>query len=76
MSTWYGVLAPAGTPADVVAKLNTEINKMLAKPEVKAAINAQGAEPLAMSPAEFSKLINTEYTQWKGIVEASGVRIE
>ena len=76
VSTWYGVLAPAGTPADVVAKLNTEINKMLAKPEVKAAINAQGAEPLAMSPAEFSKLINTEYTQWKGIVEASGVRIE
>ncbi|WP_240939409.1 tripartite tricarboxylate transporter substrate binding protein [Diaphorobacter sp. HDW4A] len=76
VSTWYGVMAPAGTPASVVTTLNTEINKLLATPEMKAAIHAQGAEPLAMSPADFSKLLNTEYTQWKGIVEASGVKIE
>ena len=76
VSTWYGVMAPAGTPANVVTTLNTEINKLLATPEMKAAIHAQGAEPLAMSPAEFSKQLNTEYTQWKGIVEASGVKIE
>ena len=76
VSTWYGVLAPAGTPANVVATLNTAVNKLLEKPEVKAAIHAQGAEPMALSPADFSKLLQTEYTQWKGIVEASGVRIE
>lgn len=76
VSTWYGVMAPAGTPANVVATLNTEINKLLASPEVKAAIHTQGAEPLAMSPAEFSKMLNAEYTQWKSIVEASGVKIE
>ena len=76
VSTWYGVLAPAGTPAAVVQTLNTEINKLLTQPDVQASIHAQGAEPQAMTPAEFSTLLKTEYAQWKGIVEASGARIE
>jgi tripartite-type tricarboxylate transporter receptor subunit TctC len=76
VSTWYGVLAPAGTPAAVVNTLNTEVNKLLATPEMKAAIHAQGAEPLALSPEQFSTLLKTEYQQWKGIVEASGAKIE
>ena len=76
VSTWYGVFAPAGTPAAVVKTLNTEVNKLLAMAEVKAAINAQGAEPQAMTPEQFSTLLKTEYRQWKGIVEASGAKIE
>ncbi|MBS0291327.1 MAG: tripartite tricarboxylate transporter substrate binding protein [Proteobacteria bacterium] len=76
VSTWYGVLAPAGTPAAVVHTLNTEINKLLAQPDVKAAIHGQGAEPQAMTPEQFAALIKTEYQQWKGIVEASGAKIE
>ncbi|MGD9774406.1 Bug family tripartite tricarboxylate transporter substrate binding protein [Diaphorobacter sp.] len=76
VSTWYGVLAPAGTPDAVVKTLNTEINKLLATAEMKSAIHAQGAEPLAMTPAQFSALLQTEYAQWKGIVEASGAKIE
>lgn len=76
VSTWYGVFAPAGTPAAVVKTLNTEVNKLLAMAEVKAAINAQGAEPQAMTPEQFSTLLKTEYQQWKGIVEASGAKIE
>lgn len=76
VSTWYGVLAPAGTPAAVVTTLNAEVNKLLATPEMKAAINAQGAEPLALSPEQFATLLKTEYQQWKGIVEASGAKIE
>ncbi|WP_406625512.1 Bug family tripartite tricarboxylate transporter substrate binding protein [Acidovorax sp. SDU_ACID1] len=76
VSTWYGLLAPAGTPAAVVQTLNTEVNKLLAQPDVQAAIQAQGAEAQAMTPAEFSTLLKTEYTQWKGIVEASGAKIE
>ena len=76
VSTWYGLLAPAGTPAAVVQTLNTEVNKLLAQPDVQAAIQAQGAEAQAMTPAEFSTLLKTEYAQWKGIVEASGARIE
>jgi tripartite-type tricarboxylate transporter receptor subunit TctC len=76
VSTWYGLLAPAGTPAAVVQTLNTEVNKLLAQPDVQAAIQAQGAEAQAMTPAEYSTLHKTEYTQWKGIVEASGAKIE
>ena len=76
VSTWYGVLAPAGTPAPVVKTLNAEVNKLLATEDMKAAIHAQGAEPLAMTPEQFSALLKTEYAQWKGIVEASGAKIE
>ena len=76
VSTWYGVFAPAGTPAAVVTTLNTEINKLLGTAEMKAAIQAQGAEAQAMTPAQFSTLLKTDYAKWKGIVEASGAKIE
>ncbi|WP_312306633.1 tripartite tricarboxylate transporter substrate binding protein [Pulveribacter sp.] len=76
VSTWYGVLAPAGTPAPIVKTLNAEINRLLATPEMKAAIQAQGAEPQAMTSEQFSALVKKEYGEWKGIVEASGARIE
>ena len=76
VSTWYGVLAPAGTPAAVVTTLNTEINKLLGSQEVRDAIHAQGAEPEAMTPAKFATLLKTDYAKWKGIVEASGAKID
>ncbi|MDD2179733.1 tripartite tricarboxylate transporter substrate binding protein [Acidovorax sp. D2M1] len=76
VSTWYGVFAPAGTPATVVNVVNAEINKLLTTPEMKAAIHAQGAEPEAMSSAQFNTLLKTDYAKWKGIVEASGAKIE
>jgi tripartite-type tricarboxylate transporter receptor subunit TctC len=76
VSTWYGVLAPAGTPAAVVTTLNTEINKLLASQEVRDAIHAQGAEPEAMTPAKFATLLKSDYAKWKGIVEASGAKID
>ncbi len=76
VSTWYGVFAPAGTPANVVAAVNAEVNKLLATADMKAAIHAQGAEPEAMTPAQLGTLLKTEYVQWKGIVEASGAKIE
>ncbi len=76
VSTWYGVFAPAGTPAAVVNQLNAEINKLLSQADVRAAIQAQGAEPEAMSPARLSTQLRTEYGKWKGIVEASGAKIE
>lgn len=76
VSTWYGVFAPAGTPAAVVNTINAEVNKLLATPEMKAAIQAQGAEAQAMTPAQLATLLKTDYTKWKGIVEASGAKIE
>ena len=76
VSTWYGLFAPAGTPAAVVTALNAEVNKLLGTAEMKAAIHAQGAEPLALTPAQFDILLKTDYAKWKGIVEASGAKIE
>ncbi|OYQ41727.1 LacI family transcriptional regulator [Rhodoferax sp. TH121] len=76
VSTWYGLFAPAGTPATVVTTLNTEVNKLLANPEVKAAIQAQGAEPVAMKVDQFSNLLKADYAKWKGIVQASGAKVE
>jgi len=76
VSTWYGVLAPAGTPAPIVTMLNAEINRLLDNPEVRAAIHEQGAEPAAMTQARFAQLIKSDYAKWKGIVEASGAKLD
>ncbi|HSV60153.1 MAG TPA: tripartite tricarboxylate transporter substrate binding protein [Variovorax sp.] len=76
VSTWYGLFMPAGTPKDVVAKVNAEVNKLLATAEMKEAIHAQGAEPQAMTPEQFETLLKTDYQKWKGIVQASGATIE
>jgi len=76
VSTWYGIFVPAGTPKDVVTTLNAEINKLLATPDMKAAIIAQGAEPQSMTPEQFGALLKTDYEKWKGIVQASGATIE
>ena len=74
VSTWYGLFAPAGTPAHVVKTLNTEVNKLLNTPEVRAAIKEQGAEPEAMTPTKFVDMMKNEYPKWKGIVESSGAK--
>ncbi|ABM56428.1 tripartite tricarboxylate transporter substrate binding protein [Verminephrobacter eiseniae] len=76
VSTWYGLFAPAGTPAQVIGILNTEVNKLLATADIRAAIQAQGAEPEAMSAAQLGALLRTDYARWKGIVQASGAKID
>lgn len=76
VSTWYGLFAPAGTPAPVVDKLNAAANQLLADPATRAAIHAQGAEPEAKSTAAFAAQVKTEYPQWKAIVEAAGVKLD
>jgi tripartite-type tricarboxylate transporter receptor subunit TctC len=76
VATWYGLFMPAGTPAAIVTTMNTKVNELLANPEVKTAIAAQGAEPQAMKPEQFSNLLKADYAKWKGIVQASGAKIE
>lgn len=76
VSTWYGIFAPAGTPKPVVDKVNAEVNKLLARPDVQAAVHEQGAEYQAMSTTEFATLVKDDVAKWKGIVQASGARIE
>ena len=76
VSTWYGLFMPAGTPRDIVATVNAEINKLLATPDMVAAIQAQGGETQVMTSGQFSALLKTDYDMWRGIVKASGATIE
>ena len=76
VSTWYGLFMPAGTPKEIVRAVNGEVNKLLATPEMRSAIQAQGAETQNMTTEQFSTLLKTDYAKWKGIVQASGATIE
>lgn len=76
VSTWYGLFMPAGTPAAITAKVNAEVNKLLAQPGVQEAILAQGAEPQAMGVAEFDAMYRADFTNSKAVVEASGASIQ
>ncbi len=76
VSTWYGLFMPAGTPAAIVKKVNAEVNRLLAMPEVKDAILAQGAEPYALGVAEFDKMFKADFKASKQVVESSGAKIQ
>ena len=73
-STWLGVGAPKSTPAEIVDKLNTEINAALADPKIKARIADLGGTVLALSPADFGKLIADETEKWAKVVKVSGAK--
>lgn len=74
--TWFGLLAPAGTPAAVVAKLNAEVNKILKMPEVREKIRAEGGDILGGTPAEFASMIKTEHVRWGKVVKESGAKMD
>ncbi len=75
-SSWFGLLAPAGTPADVVSRLQQETAKALALPAVKERLLSQGALPGGTTPAEFARQIDTEITKWAAVVKASGAKVD
>jgi tripartite-type tricarboxylate transporter receptor subunit TctC len=76
VSTWYGLFLPAATPKEIVATVHNEVDKLLAMPDMVAAVQAQGAEVQRMTADQFSALVKSDYQKWKGIVEASGAKIE
>jgi tripartite-type tricarboxylate transporter receptor subunit TctC len=71
---WLGVMAPAGTPKDIVDKLNAGINKVIARPDVKDAWAKQGAVPLVMTPAEFDKYLQSDIEKWANVVKSAGIK--
>ena len=75
-TSWYGVLAPAGTPNDIVTRLHDLIVKGIHVPAMAQQIMASGAEPVTSSPAEFSALIKAEIAKWTRVVKASGITVE
>ncbi len=73
---WYGVLAPAGTPKPIVAKLNAEMAKAIKGPDVREKLAADAAEPVGNAPEEFGAFIKKEIARWAPVVKASGARPE
>lgn len=75
-SSWYGVLAPAGTPGEIVAKLNREIVRIVHTPEMRAWIANDGAEAVGSTPAEFAALIKSEIEKWSRVIRTVGIKPE
>jgi tripartite-type tricarboxylate transporter receptor subunit TctC len=75
-SSWFGLLAPAGTPADVVNRLQQETAKALATPIIKERLLSQGAIPSGITPAAFSTFIAAETKKWAQVVKASGAKVD
>ena len=74
--TWYGMLAPAGTRAAAIARMNEALDKVIALPDVRQKLAADGAEPAGGSPALFQKHLATELAKWSRVVRAAGIKIE
>ena len=74
--TWFGLLAPAGTPRDVVARLNAEFNKALQNPELRRRLGDEGADAVGGTPEQFAALIRDEIPRWGRVVRESGARVD
>ena len=76
VSVWFGVVAPAGTPQSVIAKLNAEFNGILKLVGIREAFNKQGVEPAGGTPEEFSSFLAAQTTKWGKVVKESGAKAE
>ena len=74
--SWYGILAPAGTPAPIVAKLNAEIHRVLALPEVRQRLAQEGAAPVGNTPAQFDEQIRRELAHWRKVAVDARLALE
>jgi tripartite-type tricarboxylate transporter receptor subunit TctC len=75
-NAWFGFVAPKGTPADVIGKLNREINAALAEPKIKARLAELGSSPIVMTPADFGSFIGVEIERWAKAVKSSGASVD
>jgi tripartite-type tricarboxylate transporter receptor subunit TctC len=76
VTTWYGVLAPAGTPKNIVTRLNTELVKIMHSAELKDKLAATGTEPLTSTPEEFAAYIQREIAKWGDVIRRAGVKAD
>ncbi len=76
VNSWSGLLAPAGTHAEIVARLNTEVARILRTPETRERLYSFGAEPIDNTPQEFAAYINSEFIKWAKVVRSAGLRAD
>ena len=74
--SWYGLFAPAGTPPEILARLNADMSKSLRSPETRKLLSQQGAEPVGNSEAEFAAFIRAEIAKWGRVIKAANVKID
>jgi tripartite-type tricarboxylate transporter receptor subunit TctC len=74
--TWYGIFAPAGTPADIVSRLSAEIRKLLALADIKAAFVAQGIDPAGDTPEQFAAFMREESAKWGMVIRDAGIKAQ
>jgi tripartite-type tricarboxylate transporter receptor subunit TctC len=75
-SSWFGLLAPAGTAPDIVNRIQQEVAKALATPAMTERLVALGAIPSGNTPAEFTRFIDAEHKKWAAVVKASGAKVD
>jgi tripartite-type tricarboxylate transporter receptor subunit TctC len=75
-AAWFGLLAPAGTPREVVNKVHQDVARILATPEMRERFAAQGAQPIGDTPAQFGAFIRSEIDKWTQVVKFSGARVD
>ncbi|HEX6156331.1 MAG TPA: tripartite tricarboxylate transporter substrate binding protein [Burkholderiales bacterium] len=76
VTTWYGILAPAGTPRSIIHRLNAELVKVMHAPELKEKLAASGTEPLTSTPDEFAAYIRKEIAKWGDVIRKAGVKAD
>ena len=76
VNSWYGLLAPAGTPREIIQRLNAEVARGLRAPDARERLYSIGAEPMADTPEAFAAYIQSEMVKWAKVVKAAGIRVE
>lgn len=76
VTTWYGILAPAGTPRDIVSRLNEEWTKIAAMPDTREKMQKAGYEPMSSTPEQFAEFIKTEIVRWGKVIREANVKID
>ena len=73
MTGWTGLFAPAGTPAEIVAKLSREVVRVLSLPDIRERMASQGSEAVASTPENFSAFVKAEAAKWQKVIRAAGL---
>jgi tripartite-type tricarboxylate transporter receptor subunit TctC len=74
VTNWYGLVAPAGTPAEVIAQLNKALAKVMADPDIRQRLAASGMDATSDTPQQFAKLLSAERAKWGELIRKAGIQ--